>query len=336
MGKGTLILALGVSILTSILIMNISANNDKAFSSTLDFYETTQSRLIANSGVEIYLEKLRRNKTLSGNFFDNIIMNGRYDIYIYGPDSLMTIKSVGKYRQKVHNTIVTASRSKITMPPINSAIYVSSTNVNLDLNGNMTIDGNDHDMNGNIVTGTSLPGIGVDNASDSAYVINTLKPKIANDIVGAGGTPSVSTFADATDWKKLTENLIFAADISLATGTYTTGTVLGTASEPKITYCSGDVHLSGDAYGYGIMIVNGNLELSGNFTFRGIVITYGQSTIETRTIGNAGIYGSSIFVGQNVSIQAAGNAKFLYSKSAIDNAKANLKSSRFQILSWWE
>jgi len=53
--------------------------------------------------------------------------------------------------------------------------------------------------------------------------------------------------------------------------------------------------------------------MSGNFTFHGIVITYGQSSIVTKTTGNSGIIGSSIFVGNSVYMQATGNAKLYYS-----------------------
>jgi hypothetical protein len=35
-------------------------------------------------------------------------------------------------------------------------------------------------------------------------------------------------------------------------------------------------------------------------------------------------------------MQATGNAQLYYSSAAINNAKTNLKSSRFTILSWWE
>ena len=84
------------------------------------------------------------------------------------------------------------------------------------------------------------------------------------------------------------------------------------------------------------MIVNGDVSLAGNFTFHGIVIAYGNSTITTKTTGNSGIFGASIFVGQSVDMQATGNAKLYYSTQAIENAKTNLKSSRFKILSWWE
>jgi len=52
----------------------------------------TQARIIANSGVEIYLEKLRRDKLLKGVFPNNDLMNGTYDINIYGSDTLLTIK----------------------------------------------------------------------------------------------------------------------------------------------------------------------------------------------------------------------------------------------------
>jgi hypothetical protein len=262
-------------------------------------------------------------------------MDGSYDIYIYGSDTLK-IKSIGYFNGVKHTSLATATRQAINFPSINSAVYVSANNLSLNLNGNVDINGNDHDINGNPIPGTSLPGFGVDNATDSAYIINNVKSKISKAIQGQGGAPSVSTVNDTTDWLALTQDFIFASDISLSSGSYSSGTVLGTASDPKITYTTGDVNLTGTGYGYGILIVNGNLSMEGQFNFHGIVIAYGNSSITTKTTGNAGIFGASIFVGTSVDMQATGNAELYYSSAAISNAKANLKSSRFSILSWWE
>ena len=64
-------------------------------------------------------------------------------------------------------------------------------------------------------SGSALPGVTVDSPNDSEYVVNTLKPKISKDILGSGGTPSVSTVNDVLDWNEVTQNLIFAADITV-------------------------------------------------------------------------------------------------------------------------
>ena len=84
------------------------------------------------------------------------------------------------------------------------------------------------------------------------------------------------------------------------------------------------------------MIVNGSINLSGNFKYYGIVIIYGQSTIRCQTIGNNGIYGGTVLVGEEVSIESLGNSYFHYSTEAINLSKLKLKSSRFEVVSWWE
>ncbi len=335
MGKAVIILAIGMSVIISMLIFSLNKNTDNGLKTAIDSYSDTNARLIANSGIEIYLEKLRRNKSLTGNFLNNSLMNGSYDVYIWGQDTLK-IKSVGHFNGVDHTSLASAVRSQITLPNINSSIYVSSNNLDLKLNGNIDINGYDHDIDGTQIAGTPLPGFGVDSPADSAYIINNIKPNISDAIEGAGGPPSVHTVNDSTNWLALTENYIFASDITLPSGNYSSGIVLGTASDPKITYATGNVDFSGNAYGYGILVVNGNLSMSGNFTFHGIVIAYGSSTITTKTTGNSGIFGASIFVGQSVDMQATGNAQLYYSSQAITNAKNNIKSSRFQILSWWE
>lgn len=336
MGKGIIIVVLGVSLITAFLILKLNANSREGLKTTVDYYELTQARIIGNSGVEIYLEKLRRDKTLSGSFSDISLMNGAYDISIVGPDTLMIITSTGHFGNTNHQTVVTAKREAATVPPIHGAVYVSSDNLNLNLKGNLYIDGNDRNIDDSSGPNPPLPGIAVDDAGDSAFVINNLKPKISNDIEGLGGPPSVRTTADTTNWDEVTQNLIFAADYTLPTGTYSSGTVLGTFAEPKITFVNGDVHFSGTATGSGIMVINGDVTMSGNFTYYGIIICYGQSSIETQIVGNGGVYGSTILVGENVDIQATGNSSLYYSSQAINNAAVNLKSSRFKILSWWE
>ena len=94
-GKTMIILALGFSIITSFLILKLNANSKEGLKTTVDHYKSIESRLIANSGAEIYLEKMRRNKTLKGTFNNNVIMGGYYDIDISGPDSFLTITSTG-------------------------------------------------------------------------------------------------------------------------------------------------------------------------------------------------------------------------------------------------
>jgi len=334
MGKGLLIIVLGVGVTLSILIMNLNANIHQELDETLNFFNNTQARLIANSGIEIYLEKLRRDKELRGTFNNNTLLSGTYNISIYGNDTIK-IKSVSNYDNVLHTSMVKARRRPMKIPSVTSALYISAANMNLNLNGNVDIDGNDRNMNGTAGTSAPLPGVGLDTPADSAFFINSVKPKITKTINGAGAPPSVYTVANTTNWLETTEDFIFSADTVLNSGTYSSGSQFGTAANPIITYCNGNVDFT-DATGYGVMIVNGNLNLSGNFTFYGILIVYGTSYIRTQTIGNNSIYGATILIGETVEIQSLGNAGFYYSKQAIDNAKFNLKSSRFEILSWWE
>ena len=335
MGKGMIIVVLGISMITALLILKLNANSKEGLKTTVDYYDLTQARIIANSGVEIYLEKLRRDKSLTGSFSNIALMDGAYDLSITGPDSLMTISSIGHFGNTNHSCVVTARRRKMKMPDVNSALYISTNNLNLNLNGNVDINGNDIKMNGSPGTEPPLPGIGVDLPSDSAFVINNIKPKLENTIEGLGGPPSVRTVSDTTNWLALTEDLIFSADTVLPTGTYSNGSSFGTADEPIITFCNGDVDFT-DATGYGIMIVNGSINMSGNFRYYGIVIIYGKSSIRCQTIGNNGIYGGCVLVGESVSIESQGNSKFYYCSEAIALGQFKLKSSRFEILTWWE
>ena len=336
MGKSILIITIGLSLIIGFIILKLNANSKEGLSVTVHQFDITQARLIANSGVETYLEKMRRNKTLSGDFTDNPLFGGTYDIHISGPDSNLTIRSLGKFDDITHETIVNAKRSPIQLPPVYGSLFVSSTNLNLDLNGNILINGNDINPDGTPGSGSPMPGISVDSKNDSSYIVNTLKPKISNDILGLGGSPSVKTVSDSLDWNEISQNLIFAADLTLPAGTYSDPMTFGTPTNPQITYVTGDVTLSGRCDGDGIMVINGNVNMAGQFTYRGIIIVYGQSTIDTKVAGNGGIYGSIILVGQSVNIQATGNSSFYYSSQAIKNAKDNLKSSRFLITKWWE
>jgi hypothetical protein len=336
MGRGIIIVVLGVSVITALLILQLNANSKEGLQTTVDQYELTQARIISNSGIEVYLEKLRRNKSLHGSFSKIDLMDGNYDIDISGPDSLLTITSSGHFGNTNHQTIVQAAREPAVLPGVSGAVYISTDTLKVKLQGNLDIDGNDRNIDDSPGPEAPMPGIAVDDPNDSAYVINTIKPKIANSIEGLGGDPSVHTTVDNTNWEQVTKDLIFAADYTLPTGTYTTGTVLGTFADPKITFVNGDVDFSGTATGSGIMIINGDVYMSGEFTYFGMLIVYGQSSIETTLVGNGGLYGSTVIVGSEVDIKSTGTAGFYYSSQAINNAKVNLKSSRFEILSWWE
>ena len=335
MGRAAIIVLIGLSVITSFLILNLNANSKEGLKTTVDHFEDTQARLIANSGVEIFLEKLRRDKDLRGSFNNNSLMGGSFNINIAGSDSLGIITSMANFGDTDHQSIVKVSREPVDMPPSLGALYIVSDVLGLQLNGNLNIDGNDTNLDGSPGPEPAIPGVALDEPSDSAYFIDNIKSKIANDIEGLGGSPSVYSTPDTTDWETVMMNLIFSADITVSSGTYSSEH-FGTPTDPIITFMNGDIHLSGTCDGDGIMVINGNLTMSGDFTYRGIILVYDKSTIDCQISGNGGIYGSIVLVGSDVDIQATGNSAFYYSSEAVNNAQLYLKSSRFKIVSWWE
>lgn len=53
MGKSSLIIVLGMSVIIAFFILKLNANSKENLSTTMNMYEQTQARLIANSGVEM-------------------------------------------------------------------------------------------------------------------------------------------------------------------------------------------------------------------------------------------------------------------------------------------
>jgi hypothetical protein len=340
MGKMALILTMGMSVIIAFFVLRLNANAKEGLSTTVNMYENTQARLMANSGIEIYLEKMRRDKSLTGTFLNNKGIDGSYDIFISGPDTNLTIRSVAYYMDVQHETIVKARRDPVAFPNAPAALYVSTAAMqNVKMTGNFTVSGFDHDKDGNLVSKTTntVPGVLVDNPADSSAIVDVLKKNTTNQITGqGGGTPNVAVHNYGIDWAGISNTIAFSADQTLGTGTYNTGT-FGTYDHPQITLVNGDAVFNGNLSGSGIMVVNGDLTIRGTFSFTGLIIAYKESTIKTELNGNGSVIGSLIVSGNAVDMNISnGTFSALYSLDALNNAKLNLKSSRFQIVSWWE
>ena len=85
MGKSSLIIVLGMAGIISLLMLKMNANSKENLSATVNMFEQTQARLIANTGVEIYLEKLYADPTLiNTTSSSHNLFNGSYVVNLSG------------------------------------------------------------------------------------------------------------------------------------------------------------------------------------------------------------------------------------------------------------
>jgi hypothetical protein len=345
MGKGLLIVALGMSVIISFFILKLNANSKQNLSTTVNMFEQTQARLIANSGVEIYLEKLKHDRSMMNKSFpNNNLFGGTYDISISGPDSLVQVTSRSTFMSIQHTTIVEAAADKVPLYPGPGAMYLSTGTVaglkKNAINGSIEINGHDHDINGNLIGGTSVPGIAVDGETQRNAVIDMITQHTIDQVLGTGGTPSVVTITNEIDWAEYAQLVADNPDIIIDTQekVKTTNT-WGTLSDPKVTFINGDIKINNSqaANGCGILVVNGNLEINGGFDYKGLVIAFKNTTIDIKLNGNAEILGSLVVAGTQINVDvSSGNFNALYSTEALNLIQALLVTKRFSILSWWE
>jgi len=131
-----------------------------------------------------------------------------------------------------------------------------------------------------------------------AYLDNSSAP------AGSSGITTLQTqtpdFLQSADKARAYLNNLQAAAVSqgryftpsTAGGTYTVGD--SNTSPDEITFVDGDCNLEG---GSGLLVVTGNLQMSGNPSFNGVVLVLGGGYVNRNGGGNGNFYGAMVVAG---------------------------------------
>ena len=112
-----------------------------------------------------------------------------------------------------------------------------------------------------------------------------------DNVTGVGGSPSVRALTEPTTSVSDTAAAFIAlSHVDLPSGIQAGNQLWGTSSTPVITHITGEALILGNVTGYGVLIVDGPIDVTGNFHFYGLVIAGGD--VEVGNSGNANIYGS--------------------------------------------
>jgi len=193
-----------------------------------------------------------------------------------------------------------------------------------------TINGND-----SCNAAPATPGIVVTDSALATEITNNtttdggLEPGQMDNVTGLGGAPSVVTISPLSQSvSQMAQAYLNVPDhppTVLEGGNFSSNDTWGTSSSPRITRITGNTQIQGTVEGYGVLIVEGALDVSGNFTFHGLVIARGD--IQVQFTGNAGVYGSLIIgesttLDSNLELDVRGNATVRYDSCALAAANS--------------
>jgi hypothetical protein len=239
----------------------------------------------------------------------------------------------------VKRTVRIVLRKAVITPTFEASLQLNVTSPILDLSGNaLMIDGRDHLLDGTYdPTGIEKYGIA---SPAAAGVLSSQVPALNNNnVIGLGGDPSLGV-VPPIQLNGLVDQVRAAAGIIVPTGTQT-NLALGTPVPGSTVnaYCPGNLKLTANNTGAGILAVDGDLEISGAFQWVGIIVVRGQVTL-TGGGGAKHIIGA-LAVGQDVTattstqtVDLTGTVDVDYSSTAVTLASDSLAVMTLQ--SWRE
>jgi hypothetical protein len=183
-------------------------------------------------------------------------------------------------------------RSSVWVPP--GTIYIPGLpqNIRTGFSGSsFRVSGNDTLIGGSEGSGSAspIPGIGTTDSGTTNEITGasgSLSSGQYSQVTGQGSSPSVKTTTSTFNVQTMADTIISQGVEgvnmqTLSAGNYTTGE-WGTGTLPKITRITGGgtTTLAGSLTGYGVLIVEGNVRIQGDFSFKGLLIT--QSKIDVK------------------------------------------------------
>jgi hypothetical protein len=222
----------------------------------------------------------------SGTYYGNVFLVTALGISPAGARAMAQMEAVAPVRGMSPVGALTGDGGgTMYLPPNSSGFGVSGVDVN--------------SCGGTAVN--PKPSIGLVTDTDVSTVVGSLPAQNSGNYVGVNAAPDVENISNSlTATMKTPSGLeAFGASVEAvaqAQSTYYTGPTgsiaMGSATNPVVDYVEGDLTISGNPSGYGILWVTGTLTFGGNFSWHGPIYVVGQG----RAIESGG--GSGLFTGQ--------------------------------------
>lgn len=350
-----LVTALFGVVVLAVMMSGMYFTSNQEYSGTRNALIEQRGFAVAEYGLNSEVSNWDRSRNLLTNFPIGSIDSNQ--VYIASGDTAWvkvsrltdnTFWVVSEGRANIGSAKLEARRQtsayvRIAYPTINPKGAITAAG-DVKMQGSALVDGDDSNPAG--WTNCSAPG-----ATVPAVTVPPTKT-VTYNASNVGSTPAVSYDAAAADsntyvrygsesWNTLTSN----ADITLAggvmgsdilpVGTATTctksntnwgepfrvaGSIVGCYGYFPIIYSQTSLHLNGDGYGQGILLVNGDFEINGKFEFYGIIIVRDDLL---KSNGTAKIQGAVFAANMTLTDPLSwmtGNQDVFYSNCAVQSA----------------
>ena len=313
MGTSSLIYVMG-TMLTFLIISNsiLSVQSDQS-TMAIGRYKTCAARNANSAVVNMLSTQVSANPSYRATTFTTINCLNGYALYrvvdtLVSPDSLVKIEVRGNFSGETKVTIAYFLKPTVTATVPTAFTYASASQGNISLSGNAEIlpDPAFPTANANVQTNGSFSIGGSANISGFVSYAGSFSGSTSKitPTTNPGGLPVASKVAPVTiptfnpDDYLAKATTVYAGDLNVS-GAFN----LGTKASPAIIYVGGNFNMSGGASvtGYGIVIVKGNVQMSGHCTFN--TMDPGTSTFGCYAAGDIQLSGTSDFYGQMLSLK---------------------------------
>ncbi len=340
MGRTAILLVIGLGISFGIISNSVRGSMQSLTNSEESYNKYSLARNLARTAVHTTLRAYDRglNPLPSSGTFNG----GSYTVQVNSNGDTLWMNTVGTYEDSSYPMKLKLFRSTKPFPNSNAAIGIRATPVLFKIAGGATVDGHNWDS-----TGTSLIGSGDEPGVTTMNKIDSTSVAVSGG-TNLSGSPAVKVDTTTVDPNPyLAEYQANADYVYNVPGTYS-GATWGSASNPVIVYCNAGadttfaIKFSGSVVGYGILVVQGNVQFNGNFAFYGLVVVSGFNTVvQFGASGTPQIVGGLIVAGNagaSVTLKGTGSsgAKIKYSSEALTRSKNIGKLRYYKILSWFE
>jgi hypothetical protein len=266
----------------------------------------------------------------------------RYDVRVTRvSDDMVSVLSAGSALRGATKVVMALMR-RAPLPATPAALYAEGDVSGLDMgSAGFLLSGLDHDVADppSNPTGLAAPIPALSGAQVDADVLRQrLGSEAAQRLVGAGGAPSLAAAAPISVQEYAAACASHPRQVQSPAVSVGDSLALGTADAPQISVIGGDLSITGQVTGNGVLVVQGALQVAGLLSFRGLVFALGGIVFEpSSTVTISGGLWHRATTDNHLELRGGGS--IVYSSSAlaaIDAEFPNLLPHAAFVASWQE